>query len=115
MSGTSTGGTPWIRVAEAGRHVGAHVEVRGWVEHHRSGGRVQFLLLRDGSGTMQCVAGAKDLPAEQWESLGRVTQESSLMVRGTLRSDPRAPGGVEMSVSSVEGVSVAESYPITHK
>ena len=115
MSGTPAGAAPWVRVAAAGRHVGQVVEVRGWLEHHRSSGKVQFLGLRDGSGTMQCVAARNDLPPEQWEALSGLTQESALILRGALRADARAPGGVEMGVSSVEVVSVAEPYPITHK
>ncbi len=108
-------GTPWIRVEEAGRHVGSVVEVRGWLEHHRSGGRVQFLVVRDGSGTIQCVAARQDLPPDQWEALSGLTQETSLIVRGTLRSDARAHGGVELGLQSVEIVSLAEPYPIRPK
>lgn len=115
MSGTPAGGTPWVRVADAGRHVGATVEVRGWLEHHRTGGKVQFLVLRDGSGTLQCVAARGDLPPEQWEALADLTQESSLVVRGELRADARAHGGVELGLRSVELVARAEPYPISPK
>jgi asparaginyl-tRNA synthetase len=64
---------------------------------------------------MQCVAGAKDLPPEEWEACGSLTQESALVVRGVLRADARAPGGVEMGLQSVRVISLAESYPITPK
>src|SRR2546428_2409660 len=108
---TSTGAVPWIRIHEAGAHIGATVELRGWLTHKRSSGKVQFLVVRDGTGTMQCVAGVNDLSAEDWETCGRLTQESSLIVRGSLRADPRAPGGVEMGLQSVQAVSLAQSYP----
>jgi asparaginyl-tRNA synthetase len=106
---------PWIRIADAARHVGQSVEVRGWLTHKRSSGKVQFLVLRDGSGTMQCVAGRNDISPEQWETCERTSQESSLVVRGTLRLDPRSPGGVEMGLQSAHMVSAAEGYPITPK
>ena len=109
------GDTPWVRICEAGAHLGAMVEVRGWLAHHRSSGKVQFLVIRDGSGSVQCVAARADLPAEQWDALAALTLESSLMVRGMLRADARAPGGVEMGLQSVEVVSVAEPYPISPK
>jgi asparaginyl-tRNA synthetase len=115
MSGTDGGALPWIRIAQAGAHLGGRVEVRGWLVHHRSSGKVQFLVLRDGSGLLQCVAARNDLAPEQWEALAGLTQESALMVRGGLRADARAPGGVEMGVEWVSVVSVAEPYPITPK
>ncbi len=106
---------PWIRICEAPAHVAAEVEVRGWVTHLRSGGKVRFVVLRDGSGTLQCVAGVNDVPAADWEVLATLTQESAVRVRGVLRADPRSPGGVEMGLRGVTLVSLAEPYPITPK
>jgi asparaginyl-tRNA synthetase len=110
-----TGTSPWIRIDRAKEHVGEQVEVRGWLTHKRSSGKVQFLVIRDGTGIMQCVAGIKDIPAEDWEVGAQLTQESSVIVRGTLRADARAPGGVEMGLNSVQLVALAQSYPITPK
>ena len=106
---------PWVRVSEAPRHVGQRVEVRGWVAHLRSSGKVQFLVLRDGSGLIQCVAGAKDLPAEEWEACSRLTQESAVVVQGSVRADARAPGGVELGLARLTVVSGSEPYPISPK
>lgn len=116
MSETNAAETaPWIRIGSAAEHVGETVEVRGWVTHRRSSGKVQFIVVRDGSGEMQCVAGVKDLPAEQWEASGALTQESAVIVRGTLKSDARQVGGVEMGIQALEVVSLAPDYPITPK
>ena len=106
---------PWIRISDALANVGRTVEVRGWISHRRSSGKVQFLVIRDGSGVMQCVAGVKDIDPGQWEASERLTQESAVIVRGALREDARAPGGVEMGLSEVEVVSVAEPFPISPK
>ena len=116
MSTTNpTGAPPWITIRGASAHAGSLVELRGWLTHRRSSGKVQFLVVRDGSGVMQCVAGVNDLPAEEWEACTHLTQESALAVRGVLRADARAPGGVEMGLQSVRVLSVADSYPITPK
>src|SRR5262245_32377867 len=116
MSTTNpTGVLPWIPIRNAVAHAGTAVELRGWLTHRRSSGKVQFLGVRDGTGVMQCVAGAKDLPPEEWEACASLTQESALVVRGVLRADARAPGGVEMGLQSVRVVSMAEPYPITPK
>jgi asparaginyl-tRNA synthetase len=115
MSSTDTDAATWIRIREARDHVDRSVEIRGWLTHRRSSGKVQFLMIRDGSGTMQCVAGRNDLSPEHWQACESLTQESALIVRGRLRADARSPGGVEMGLQSVDVISVAESYPITPK
>jgi asparaginyl-tRNA synthetase len=57
----------------------------------------------------------KDVSPEDWQAGERLTQESAVIVEGDLRADPRAPGGVEMGLSRVRLVSLAEPYPITPK
>jgi asparaginyl-tRNA synthetase len=115
MSETAAVTTPWIRIRDAAAHVGSSVEVRGWVTHRRSSGKVQFLMLRDGSGLMQCVAGVKDLDPAQWEASAAITQESAVLVRGTVKADPRQVGGFELALTHLEVVAAAAEYPITPK
>ena len=102
------GGVPWTRICAAPAKAGGRVEIRGWVTHRRSSGKVQFLVLRDGSGVIQCVAGLKDLAESEWEACARLGQESAVVVRGTLRADARAPGGVELGMDHLRVVSEAE-------
>ena len=115
MNPIETRTAPWIRIQEAPAHVGEAVEVRGWVTHRRSSGKVQFLVLRDGSGQIQCVAGVKDLSPEQWEASAQLTQESAVIARGSVKADARQTGGVELGLSSLEVVALAPEYPITPK
>jgi asparaginyl-tRNA synthetase len=112
---TTTPDTPWIRIHEAASHVGRSVEIRGWVTHRRSSGKIQFLVVRDGSGEIQCVAGVRDLPPEQWEASQALTQESAVVLRGTLKADARQVGGVELGIQSLQVVSLAPDYPISPK
>ena len=116
MSETSTSApAAWIRIADGPARIGERVEIRGWIVHRRSSGKVQFLVVRDGSGQVQCVAGVRDLPPEQWEASAALTQESAVIVRGTLKSDARQVGGIELGLDSLEVVSAAPDYPITPK
>ena len=115
MSETQSAATLWIRIRDAAAHVGATVELRGWVAQHRSSGKVQFLVVRDGSGQMQCVAGVNDLSAEQWEVGSALTQECAVIVRGTVKAHPKQPGVFELGMSYVQLVSTAPDYPITPK
>src|SRR5262245_45860646 len=113
MASTETGTTPWIRIRDAATHVGSPVEIRGWLTHRRSSGKVQFLVLRDGSGEIQCVAGVKDLPAAEWDASAGLTQESAVIARGLVKVDARQVGGVELGLTGLEIVSLAAEYPIT--
>jgi asparaginyl-tRNA synthetase len=102
-------------VAGLRAHVGRDVEIRGWLLRRRSSGKIHFLLLRDGTGIVQAVMSRQDVPDETFDVAGRLSQESSLIVIGRVREDPRSPGGVELAVASLQVVQEAEPYPITPK
>jgi asparaginyl-tRNA synthetase len=90
--------------------------VRGWVTHLRSSGKVAFLVMRDGTGTLQCVFVKNQLPAEVWERFASLTLETSLAVTGEIRTDARAPGGHEMGVTDLQVLGASGlDYPIQPK
>jgi len=105
-----------IRIAEAGKYVGQQVRIGGWLYNRRSSGKVVFLILRDGSGLLQCVGSVADLGAERLDQAATLPQESSMWVTGTIRADARAPGGFEMSLTGFEVIqAAAPDYPLTLK
>jgi asparaginyl-tRNA synthetase len=104
-----------VYVDEVHRHTGAEVTLRGWLYHRRSSGKLHFLLLRDGTATIQCVVFVKDVPAELFDRAGRLPQESSLEVTGTVRADARSPLGYELAVRDFRVLQEAHDYPITPK
>jgi len=107
-----------IRIEDAGRHVGEPVEIAGWLYNLRKSGKIVFPLLRDGTGTIQAVAVKANLDEPVFESLKNLTQESSLILRGKLRPEQRAPGGYEMDVEGadiVQRIPESDPYPITPK
>ncbi len=109
---------PRITIADVGRHAGQTVEIDGWLYNLRRGGKICFPQVRDGTGVLQCVAVKSNLPEETFEKLKDLTQESSLIVRGKVRAEARAPGGYELDVESaeiVQRVAEADPYPITPK
>lgn len=102
--------------ATAGHFENALVRLKGWLYNKRSSGKVLFVILRDGTGIIQCVASKADLGDESFRELEVLTQESSLMIVGRVRADRRAPGGYELAVSGYTIVSRAQpDYPITLK
>lgn len=104
-----------VYIADIGAHDGTEVTLNGWVYNRRSSGKLQFILVRDGTGVIQCVAFKGNFTPEQFEQLGRAGQESSLSVRGKVRKDSRAPGGYELDMSAFEIHQITEDYPITPK
>ncbi len=95
--------------------IGEQVRVSGWLYNARSSGKLRFLVVRDGSGYLQSVVFRPGVEERLWEDAGRVTQESSLHVAGTVKAEPRAPGGVELQLSELEIVQLCPDYPITPK
>ena len=92
--------------------------IPGWLYNLRRSGKILFPLLRDGTGILQCVALKSALPEEVFESIKNLTQESSIAVTGKVRAEPRAPGGFEMDLESIEvldRVPESDPYPITPK
>jgi asparaginyl-tRNA synthetase len=102
-------------IADIAQHEGKEVTLRGWVYNRRSSGKLQFIMLRDGTGIIQCVAFRGNFPPEQFDALDKATQESSISICGKVRKDARAPGGFELDMSGFEIHQVADGYPITPK
>jgi asparaginyl-tRNA synthetase len=105
-------------IATLGCFEGQSVRIKGWLYNSRESGKLLFPIFRDGTGTVQGVAHVKSVPAEVFESLKGLTQESSVIVTGKVRADKRAPGGFELDVEDIEVIQrVPESdpYPITLK
>src|ERR1043165_5917233 len=104
-----------VRIKDLPQHVGEKVTVNGWLYNKRTSGKLQFPIIRDGSGYLQCVVFKKEVTPETWDASDRATQESSVRITGTVRAEERAPGGVELGVESFEILGFAQDYPITPK
>ena len=104
-----------VRIADLTRLVGSSASVRGWVMTTRSSGKIGFLVLRDGTGNVQAVLPKAELHEAVWESFKQLTQETSVVVTGAVRSEARAPGGVELTLTGLEVLGPSVDFPITPK
>ena len=104
-----------IKIKDLKNFIGQKVELEGWVYNKRSSGKVRFLILRDGTGYLQCVGFIKDIPQEVFDLMDKVTLESSVKVEGVVREEPRAVGGSELSLTNLTLYHLAEEYPISKK
>jgi len=105
----------WVYIEDIGQYNEQEVEIRGWVYNKRSSGKVRFLLVRDGTGIIQGTIFSQDKDFPLFNVFDELTQESSLIVRGRVRADKRAPGGYELEVKEIEVIQIARDYPITPK
>ncbi len=106
---------PTTSIRAIAQHAGEQVTLAGWVYNKTEKGKLVFIMLRDGSATIQCVVFKKNVTEEVFANAKALTQESSVRITGTVRADERAPSGYELDVVDVEPVHIAQEYPITPK
>lgn len=102
-------------ISEIGKYEGQDVCIRGWLYGKRSSGKLHFLQVRDGSGIIQAVVFKGDVDPETFERADKISQESSIVICGTVREDKRSPIGFELGVKEVEIIGESVDYPITPK
>ncbi len=110
--------SPLTTIADIGKHEGQTVAIQGWLYNLRESGKLLFPQFRDGSGLIQGVVPKNAVPAEVFDAVKGLTQESSVIVEGRVRADKRAPSGFELDVSGVQvvqRVSETDPYPISPK
>jgi len=94
---------------------GQQVTIRGWLHNRRSSGKIHFLSIRDGTGFIQAIVSKAAVGEEKFKQADHLSQETAVIVHGTVRADSRAPGGYELDVSDFEIVAPSVDYPITPK
>lgn len=104
-----------IRISDISSHVDQEVVISGWLYNKRSSGSIAFLELRDGSGFVQAIVSKKAVDETMWDLVEQVTQESSVVVTGTVSKHPKQEDTYELQVASLEIIQQAEEYPITKK
>ncbi len=95
--------------------VDQEVTLKGWMYNKRSSGKIAFLQLRDGSGYIQGVVEKATVSEESWQASQDLTIESSCIITGLLKEEPRSPTGFELQVKEVKAVNIAPEFPIGKK
>ncbi|PNR95295.1 asparagine--tRNA ligase [Petrotoga sp. 9PWA.NaAc.5.4] len=108
--------TQWIYIKDFKNHIGEEIEFRGWVWNKRSGGKIAFLQLRDGTGFVQGIAEKKNFDEEQFEKIRKIKMESSVTIIGEIKRDERSPQNVELHIKNIEIIhEPKDDYPISKK
>ncbi len=104
-----------VYIADLKDNVEKLVTLCGWLYQSRAGGKVLFLIVRDGTGHCQCIVEKGKVPDELFDKLRHLGQESSLTVTGMVRADERSVGGHELAVTDAKILCAVSDYPITPK
>ena len=105
-----------VTIRKLDQYVDQDVEIKGWVYNRRSVGKIWFLILRDGTGLLQCVIVDGECDSETFSLEQQLNQEDSVIVTGRVKKEPRAVGGYELGVKQVSVVNhTTDEYPISKK
>lgn len=106
---------PEIYIKDLAEHVGKEVTLKGWLYNKRASGKVKFLILRDGTGYLQCIVFKGNVSEDVFELAEQFHQEAAFEVTGIVKEEPRAVGGFELDATDVKLIGASEDYPITPK
>ena len=105
-----------VTINKLGQFLDQNVELKGWVYNSRSIGKIWFLILRDGTGLLQCVVVDGESDADTFNLEQHLNQEDSVFVTGKVKKEPRAVGGYELGVKKISVVNhTTDEYPISKK
>ena len=104
-----------VYIKDLSKHVGETVTLKGWLFNKRSSGKVKFLILRDGTGYLQCIVFKGNVSEEIFELAESINQEASFEITGTIKEEPRAVGGYELDATELKSIGESHDYPITPK
>lgn len=100
-----------IRSTEASAHVGQKVRLQGWLHTLRRLGGVNFIVLRDGWGTVQAVTENESALRPLLDQ--ELSTESVIALEGIVVHEPQAPGGIELHAPVITVITpVREALPI---
>jgi len=104
-----------VLIKNVGQFEGQEVLIKGWLFNKRSSGKLHFLQIRDGSAQIQAVVFKGDVSEELFEMADKITQETSIEIKGVVKKHDRSKLGFELSVTDIKIVSESVDYPITPK
>lgn len=104
-----------ISIKDLSVYVGQEITLKGWLYNKRSSGKIKFLVLRDGTGYLQCIYFKGNVTPEIFDLADSIGQESSIEVTGKVKAEPRSPGGYELDATGLKVIQEVHDYPITPK
>src|SRR5574344_561203 len=104
-----------IYIADIAKYEGQEITLQAWLYNKRSSGKLHFLQLRDGTAEIQAVVFKGNVSDEVFALSDKITQETSIEVKGTVKKHDRSKIGYEIDVIDVKIIGESVDYPITPK
>lgn len=105
----------WIYTDKIPENENKEVIIKGWLYNIRASGKLLFPEIRDGYGIVQGVVSKSDVSERVWDDFLKLTQESSIIVKGIVKKHPKKTDVYELQINDITIVNIAEPYPITLK
>ena len=90
-----------VTINKLDQYVDEDVEIKGWVYNRRSVGKIWFLILRDGTGLLQCVVVDGECDNDTFKLEQKLNQEDSIIIEGITRKEDRSIGGYEIGIKNI--------------
>lgn len=104
-----------IFIQDIGKYENQEITLKAWLYNKRSGGKLQFLQLRDGTAEIQAVVFKGNVSEEVFSLADKIPQEASVEVTGTVKKHERSKIGYEIDAKDLKIISSSVDYPITPK
>jgi len=107
--------TQWIGDVLSGSLNQKEVHLKGWIHRSRGSNAIRFVVLRDSTGTLQCVVKRDKVGDASFEEVASALIESSLEIKGTAIPTDREHGyEIQVTEAKVIGpVDPLNPFPIT--
>lgn len=105
----------YIYLKDINKYEGKEISLRGWIYNKRESGSIAFLQFRDGSGFIQSVVIKSEVPPTVFNLVKEITLESSVILTGIVKKEPRAPSGYEINVKDLKIIQISRDFPIGKK
>ncbi|MCK4312047.1 MAG: asparagine--tRNA ligase, partial [Candidatus Cloacimonetes bacterium] len=105
-----------IEVKDIKKHLDKEVKLLGWVRNFRkASSKLRFVIFRDGTGELQCVASKPDIGEAMFEEVKKLTLESSIEITGIPKKHPKREDEYEFHLKELRIIQLADEYPIAKK
>lgn len=101
-----------MTIQEAMNKGSGTIAIRGWVYRERGSSKVKFIVLRDSTNTIQCVIKRDAIGEEKYAVADKIQLETSMIIKGNIKEDPRAPTGYEIAVEDFEVMGNSFEFPM---
>ena len=102
-----------ISVKDAIKKGSGEISLRGWVHRERGSNKFRFIVLRDSTEVIQCIASKEEIGEELFETIKKLQVEASVLIHGIIRKEERAPTGFEVDIKDLMVVGESDTFPIT--